>query len=418
LFLIDNLLVLLTLIIKKYIIVIGDKMRKVLVLFISLVLLLPNVVKAETLNDLYNQLAKLQTEYNTNKNNKDLTEAQIKQLNIEINNINNSIATTRKEIKQAEADIIDSKSKIEDKKVETDGLIQFLQISNGGNIYLEYLFDAENYTDFIYRYEVVKQLTNYNSDLIDELEQLILDLQQKEKDLSEKKVKLEKQRTELTSKLNTLQYSLASFKVEGADIEEDIKDLQKRIKSYEDKGCGRYDDLAVCTATINATGWSYPLTKGCVTSNYTGNEERKDWSGGGGHYGIDLACVSEGTKVYPAADGVIARIARYDCGGNVIYINHVVNGKTYTTAYMHLLSIASGIYVDKIVTTNMVIGYVGGYSTSSDRGGYDDCTTGAHLHFGMAEGHSAFKFNPYSFNPREIFAFPKVIFSGGGYFYR
>ena len=53
-------------------------------------------------------------------------------------------------------------------------MIQFLQISNGGNIYLEYLFDAENYTDFIYRYEVVKQLTNYNSGLIDELENLIL----------------------------------------------------------------------------------------------------------------------------------------------------------------------------------------------------------------------------------------------------
>ena len=27
---------------------------------------------------------------------------------------------------------------LDDKKIETDGLIQFLQISNGGNIYLEY----------------------------------------------------------------------------------------------------------------------------------------------------------------------------------------------------------------------------------------------------------------------------------------
>jgi len=393
-------------------------MKKIAIFSVLLILLIPSFVEAKSLNDMYNELAKLQTEYNTNKNNKNLTETQIKEINNEINQINNSITTIRKEIKQAEADIEVSKEKIDSKKVETDGLIQFLQISNGGNIYLEYLFDAENYTDFIYRYEVVKQLTNYNSDLIDELEELILDLQQKEKDLSEKNKKLESQRTNLTSKLNTLHYSLASYKSEGVDIAKDIEDLQKQIKAYEDKGCSRYQDISTCTASINATGWFYPLVKGCVTSNYTGNEERNDWSGGGGHYGIDLACVSEGTKVYPAADGVVARIARYSCGGNVIYINHVVNGKRYTTAYMHLLRVDSSMYVDKIVTTNTVIGYVGGYSTSSDRGGYDDCTTGAHLHFGMAEGHNAFNFNPYSFNPREIFAFPKVIFSGGGYFYK
>ena len=381
-------------------------------------LIIPSFVEAKTLNDLYNQLAKLQTEYNNNKNNKNLTEAQIKKINTEINQINSSITTTRKEIKQAEADIEESKVKIEDKKVETDGLIQFLQISNGGNLYLEYLFDAENYTDFIYRYEVVKQLTNYNSDLINELEQLILDLQQKEKELNEKNTKLEKQRGELTQRLNTLHSSLSSYQTEGVDIEKDIEDLKKQINAYESKGCSRYQDLATCTASINATGWFYPLVKGCVTSNYTGDTIRDDWSGGGGHYGIDLACVSEGTNVYPAADGVVSRIAWYKCGGNVVYIKHRVNGKYYTTAYMHLLSVAKGLHVDKVVTTNTVIGYVGGYSTSIEHGGYDKCTTGAHLHFGMAEGDNAFNFNPYSFNPREIFAFPKVIFSGGGYFYR
>jgi stage II sporulation protein E len=71
-----------------------------------------------------------------------------------------------------------------------------------------------------------------------------------------------------------------------------------------------------------------------------------------------------------------------------------------------------------IVTKDTVIGYVGGYSTASNRGGYDQCTSGTHLHFGMAEGHSAVGFNSHAFNPREIFAFPKLVYSGGGYFYR
>ena len=394
-------------------------MKKITIFSLLLLLIIPGYVEAKSLNDMYSELAKLQSEYNNNKNNKNLTQSQINQISSEINTINNTITKIRADIKKAESDIENSKGKIDDKKVETDGLIQFLQISNGGNIYLEYLFDAESYTDFIYRYEVVKQLTNYNSDLIDELEVLIKDLQQKEKDLEKKNVELENERTRLTSNLTTLQSSLSSYLVEGTDIKKDIEDLQKQIKAYEDKGCSRYQDISTCTASINATGWSFPLTSGCVTSEYTGSDHRTDWSGGGSHYGIDLSCVNEGTKVYPAADGVVARIVhRASCGGNMVYVNHVVNGKKFTTVYMHLLSIPNGLYVDKVVTTNSVIGYVGGYSTATSKGGYDKCTSGTHLHFGMADGHNAFRFNSYAFNPREIFAFPKLIYSGGGYFYK
>ncbi len=396
-----------------------NKKIKILV-FLLLMMMFSSNIKAITLQDYYNQLADLQVKYNTNKNNKNLTENEINKLNNEISSISNTIEVTRKDIKKAEEDIEQSKSDIESKKTETDGLIQFLQVSNGGNLYLEYLFDAENYTEFIYRYEVVKQLTNYNSDLIDELEQLIITLQQKEKELAEKNKKLESDRQELKQKVNTLTYNLANFKAEGVDIEEDIKNLKEIIKTYEDMGCSRYQDVNTCGkgGGINAYGWKYPLVKGCVTSEYTGFNIRTDYSGGGGHHAIDLDCVGEGTNVYAAANGVVARIAFYSCGGNAVYITHNVNGKKYTSVYMHLLSIANGITVGKVVTDQTVIGYVGGYSTSSAHGGYDTCTTGAHLHFGIAEGHKAFDFNSYSINPRELFSFPSLVYSGGGYFYR
>ena len=416
------LFILLTLNNKKYIIILGGRMKKIasglFILIITLLVVFPSDTEAKTLQDLYNQLAKLQAEYNANKNTRDLTQSEINKLNNEIGNISASIEKTRKEIAQAEVDIENSKKKIEEKKVETDGMIQFLQVSNGGNIYLEYLFDAENYTDFIYRYEVVKQLTNYNSDLIDELEQLILDLQKKEKELSEKKVKLENDRKTLTAKVSTLTSSLSNYMAEGVDIQKDIEDMKKQIKIYEDMGCSRNQDLNSCTGQVNAYGWKYPLARGCVTSEYTGYKTRTDWSGGGGHYGIDLDCVGEGTKVYAAAAGVVKRVTRYSCGGNAVYISHRVNGKNYTSVYMHLLRVDSGIYVGKVVTDNTIVGYVGGYSTSVDHGGYDYCTTGAHLHFGIAEGDSSYNFNPYSINPREIFAFPKLVYSGGGYFSR
>ena len=134
-------------------------------LLIIMMLILPSTIYAESLQGYRDKLAKKQAEYENAQNKVNLTKEQINKLNNEISDISASIEQTRKDIKQAEKDIEESKEKIENKKIETDGMIQFLQVSNGGNIYLEYLFDAENYTDFIYRYEVVKQLTNYNSEL-------------------------------------------------------------------------------------------------------------------------------------------------------------------------------------------------------------------------------------------------------------
>ena len=96
-------------------------MKKIVITLLSiitiLVIIYPNNIEAKTLKDLYNQLAKLQAEYNTNKNNRDLTQAEINKLNSEINSISATIEQTRKDIAQAEKDIEDSKKKIEDKKI-------------------------------------------------------------------------------------------------------------------------------------------------------------------------------------------------------------------------------------------------------------------------------------------------------------
>ncbi len=394
-------------------------MKRTIIYICLCLLIIPSFVKAQTLQDLYDQLDALEKTYKENANNKSMTQDEIKKANNEIVNINNTITQIRNDIVKAEEDIKQSEKDIEQKKTETDGFLQFLQVTNNGNMYLEYIFDAESYTEFIYRYEVVKQLTNYNSELIDDLEALIKKLEQQKIDLAQKEKDLEARRKELTAKVNKLNVSLATYQVEGTTLKQDIDELKVEIKGYVDAGCQRNQDINVCTANINATGFKYPLNKGCVTSEYTGYNIRTDWSGGGGHHGIDLSCVSEGTNVYPTAAGVVKRIVRKSsCGGNQVYVYHTINGKKYTTVYMHLLSISSDIYVDKVVTSQTVIGKVGGGSTSTKKGGYDRCTTGTHLHFGIAEGWHATSFNSYSINPREKLSFPKLIYSGGGYFYR
>ncbi len=390
-----------------------DKLKKVLVIILIAMIFVPvNKVSAKTIQDLKNQLADLERKYNDAQSTKKLTQNEMDKLNNEITAINNNIENTKKEITSAEESIKESEKDIEAKKEESNEFLKFLQLSTGDNMYLEYLFDAEDYTDFIYRYAIVSQMSEYNNNLINELETLIKDLEQKKIDLADKQTKLENQRTEFNSKLNTLRANLNKSTEEGATIQEEIVDLKNEISRYEKLGCSLNQDIDECISIASATGWRYPLSSGCVTSEYTGFNNRTDWSGGGDHHGIDLGCNPEGTNVYAAANGTVANIARYGCGGNAVYIYHMINGSPYTTVYMHLLSV--NVSVGQQVTSNTVIARVGGGSTSTLNGGYDSCTTGAHLHFGIAYGHHASGFNSYSTNPRNIFNFPY----GWGYFYR
>lgn len=391
--------------------------KKLIIISMIIMMIIPCSVSAKTLQDLKNELANLQSELATNKNNKALTQKEINTLNGEIYKMTKTIENAKIEIREAEISIDESKVKIKEKGKETDEMLKFLQLSSGENVYLEYLFEADSYTDLIYRYAVVKQLTNYNSSLIDELEQLIKDLELKEKTLKEKNIQLEADIKVLNNKVNKLTYNLKSFTEEGSSLEEDIESIKKLINSYEKMGCKLNQELSTCTGTINATGWTYPIYMGCVTSNYG---SRSYYLNGrivnDYHYGIDLSCIPEGTPVYPAADGVVYSIIRRgSCGGNMVYIRHIVNGKRYSTSYLHLLSIANGIDVNTVVTTKTVIGTVGGWSTSSSHGGYDNCTSGTHLHFGVTPEWHDYGFNYYSINPRNILAFPQ---EGYGYFYK
>lgn len=399
-----------------------------MLLFMIVLFLVPCVnVNAKTLGQMRSELKKLQSQKAEADSKKNLTDSQISALTDEINTINSNISQTKNDIKSTEDDIIKNQNEIEAKEEETNELLKFLQVSSGKNVYLEYIFEADSYTDFIYRYSVVSQLTEHNNELMQELSVLVDNLETKKKELAGKQSKLESESSDLNSKMAVLKVNLQNYKEEGTTLEEDINDMKKKIKEYDDLGCRDNEDVTSCiarinsskgsgggTTVINATGWSYPLTWGCVTSEYVGYGNRTDWSGSvSGHHGIDLDCVSEGTKVYAAATGVVARIVKYSsCGGNMVWVYHNINGVPYTTVYMHLLSISA--YENQIVTPSTVIGAVGGGSTAS----YDNCTGGSHLHFGMAYGHNAYNFNANSLNPRNIINFPALYYNGGGYFSR
>ena len=140
-------------------------MRKIF-LFILISSLFMVRVSAKNINDLYYELNTLeeQKELYTYLSSDDMKEIMktssdieiiVDTLNDEINNINNDILLKEDNIKSIEEEI--------------DNLLIFNQISTGENTYLEYIFDSDSYSELIYRYMIVEQMTKYTNSLIERL---------------------------------------------------------------------------------------------------------------------------------------------------------------------------------------------------------------------------------------------------------
>ncbi|CCX35973.1 m23B subfamily peptidase [Clostridium sp. CAG:1000] len=363
--------------------------------------MLVNNVAAISLKDYRIQYEKDLAKYNNSKNKQAEAKSKINSLQGDIGNVGNNIAKYQKDIENSKAKIEELNKEIEEKKKEIDNLLSFMQISEGDNVYLEYIFEATSFTDFIYRSAIVEQLTKYNDELIDDMYKKIEENKQLQKKLAKQIEDSEKEMDKLNNLLNSANVSLNQLVDEHVDIEEDMDASKKQYeyfkKEFKNNGCSEDTDINVCLKVPSSTGFIRPLVKATVTSEFgmRYHPTRHIWTL---HSGIDLG-VPIGTNVYPAANGVVTKIARVknpniagsSCGGNKIYVKHLVNGKEFVTVYMHVHTIK--VNLGDYVTVNTVIAGSGGGES------YDYCTTGPHLHF------SIMKENSY-LQPRNYVSFP------------
>ena len=128
----------------------NKKFKYIFFIFIFLMLIIPsNKLQAKTLNDMNKELAELKARKNTADNQKKLTKAEINNIAESITNTTAEIENTRNEVVKANENIETSKKEIETKKEETKELLKFLQKSGGENVYLEYIMEADSYTELI-----------------------------------------------------------------------------------------------------------------------------------------------------------------------------------------------------------------------------------------------------------------------------
>lgn len=346
-------------------------MKKKYFYFAFFVFLFPFFVHGITLGEYEAKLKKYQDEMTANQKALNQTETQIKNTETAIEKTKEEMISLKNEIASLQEEIEKYNSLIKEKVLQSKELMEYLQLSSGENVYLEYVFDADSTTDLIYRFAVVQQLIDYNNSVIADLEQMIDGNKTREEEIDKRNKELDEKEVDLGNKLESLGEEKSDLSDTAVSVKQQIKIYQELVDSYKKQGCKSSDVIGVDCAVKGEAGiFRRPIKNGYITSEFGSR-----W--GSFHRGLDMSSSNKTKeKIYPVANGTI--IAKYYdiYGALILAIEHYssVNNKWYTSLYAHMSSYAPNLYVGKYVTSDQYIGYMGntGYSF------------GVHLHIEIA----------------------------------
>lgn len=396
-----------------------------LTLVISLVAL-PYNASAKTVSDLEKEVAKYTAELQAKKDKIAKNDAEVAEIKKNITKIEGQITEAENEIKRLEDEIDKSNKEIENKKEQSKKIMKYFQIMRSGNTYLEYIFEAESITDMIYRISVVEQLTEYNQNVVKELNQLIIENNTKKQQLKNKQSELSNLKKQLESEKERIDADTANIKVGMPTIEVQIESAKSQVKYYKSLGCGATEDIVSCQVRrMNNSGISLPSTNGWyrpITSGYVTQFKV------GGHLGYDIGNYDNPSiEIYPVADGQLI-FAGYDSAGALIVVLRHKSGNTfYYSTYAHMSSFSGTVspyvksygasrngYLTIMDSKGNFNGPIISKDTPIGRMGSTGNSTGPHLHLEIMtcswrKGGGCSNYGEYtssSVNPGNLIAFP------------
>lgn len=338
-----------------------------------------------------NERSAAQQALNRAKSGKSAQIALKEQYDREIVAIDEQLRTTDALIEQYELSISETQQNIEELVAEQESQQELfdemvrMSFEYGSDSYLELLFGAEDFSDFLSRIDLISYHLSYNRSVIEKMKEVEDNLHTNEENLRSSKENLEnykqsketlREEFETKSAESTALISrLADDEAEAAaalkiiqesekKLQSDIDALTRELNSTSTYSGGKFK-WPLATSGTNTSGWEWrtnPITK------------RREF-----HNGVDIAA-PKGTNIYAAADGTVVKCEWYGGYGNCVIINH---GGGVMTLYGHCNSL--NVKNGQSVKAGDVIAYVGTTGQS----------TGYHLHFTVYEGKTAV--NPWNY---------------------
>lgn len=351
----------------------------IILLAISPILLIPSTVKAQTIREFEAEVAKYTKQLEDKQNAIKKNDNEIAEIKKKISNYESQIEQAQQEVEDLEEEIKKNNEEIDQKKAESKKLMEYYQVSNGENAYLEYAFGATTITDMIYRMSIVEQLTDYNDKLMKELKDLIKKNEQKQEELKAKQENLKKLKEQLKEEKQKIEIESEKIRETMPSVKQQIAAAKAQIADLKRMGCGANEEKTACVnrywaartsqagsggggsnvSAPSTNGFYRPMEYGYITQGYGGY---------GGHLGVDLSSSNKSITIYPIANGVVTVKYIDNYGALVIKIRHNVGGRIIYSTYAHMRSWS--VNLGQIVNPSTPIGQMGSTGWS----------TGPHLH--------------------------------------
>lgn len=267
-------------------------------------------------------------------------------------------------------------------------------VEHGTASSLSILLSSDSFSDFLNRYEIIRQISLRDENLFEQLKAIrdkVLtekqELEDTKKEAEDTKAQMEANKAELEAQMEAKRKQMESIQL----AQKNVKDAYAAMIETEDELMAQYKkaaaEYAAQSTYVGGTFmWPLPAGNNVVTCKYgmrthpiTGKRKL--------HTGVDLRAAT-GTKVYAANKGTVTTSGYSSAWGNYIIISH---GGGITTLYAHLSK--RSVSKDDKVKQGDIIGYSGntGYSTAP------------HLHFEISK-------NGATYNPLNEFKDFKVTY--------
>lgn len=238
--------------------------------------------------------------------------------------------------------------------------------------YLEILFSAESFSDLIEKFVIVREIAEYDKNILTAIVNLKEEIKADQQRLEELLAEIEQSEVELQSNQAEVQKKLDEAIAYQKKLEEDRRAYsqylsEKDAAEQRTKGqVGISNQVGtVAPGRIGDGSLLWPTNTGYITSNFSPNRVNPVSGILRPHTGTDIGA-SMGAPVWASQGGTVV-LAEYNGGyGNCVILDH---GNGIKTLYGHMSSIMVG--QGQSVEQGTQIGRVGSTGNS----------TGPHLHF-------------------------------------
>lgn len=338
-------------------------------------------------------------------------EAELEKTKGEIESINNEIAETESTLDKTKKEL----KKAEKRVAERDALLQErvrLLYENGKVSYLEVLFQATSFSDFLSRFDAVRVVSERDKELLEEnrrdresvaankvkIEQSLANLDKLREEVKEKRNLLAKQEKEHQTKLAALQKEQGQLETISEEEEQAVNNLiaqlakaeaekeewkRKEAERKRQEEARKKQEVAAQSGNNSrnpesnppssnsepvpsASGFTWPVPGYGVTSSF-GNRFHPIHHRWKLHAGIDIGA-PQGTAILAAADGKVTAARASSGYGNIVVIYH---GDGISTKYAHMPYNSITVTPGQQVKAGQQIASVGMEGTA----------TAPHLHF-------------------------------------